>query len=66
MATIVVLAGAASAQTATTVAPSDGLPAENPNAGAAGLVFFAVVGIIIIGGVLLYLRNRPPRDPTPG
>lgn len=55
---------AASAQSGTTVAPPVTLPAENPGSTAAGVVFFGVTGAIILGALLLYLRNRRPRVTT--
>ena len=55
----------AAAQTDPTVPPTTVLPAENPNSTAAGIVFFGVSGVIIVGALVLYLRNRRPRVPQP-
>lgn len=57
---LTVSAGAAWAQSGTTDAPPVTTPAENPGSTAAGFVFFGVTGAIIVGALLLYLRNRRP------
>jgi hypothetical protein len=56
----------AGAQTTTLVTPPTTLPAENPGSTAAGIVFFGVTAVIIVGALVLYLRNRRPRTPGPG
>jgi len=61
---VALLATTASAQSSTTVTPPVTLPAENPGSTAAGVVFFGVTGAIIIGALILYLRNRRQRVPT--
>lgn len=66
VAATVVVAGPAAAQSATTLAPTTTLPAENPGSTAAGIVFFGVTGVIIVGALVLYLRNRRPKVPTGG
>jgi hypothetical protein len=56
----------AGAQTTTLPAPPTTLPAENPGSTAAGIVFFGVTAVIILGALILYLRNRRPKVPDPG
>lgn len=67
---LVVLATAlaipAGAQSATTLAPTTTLPAENPGSTAAGVVFFGVCAVVIVGALVLYLRNRRPNVTAPG
>ena len=59
-------AGPAGAQTTSLPTPPTTLPAENPGSTAAGIVFFGVTAVIIVGALVLYLRNRRPRVPGPG
>ena len=59
------LASPAGAQSATTLAPPTTLPAENPGSTAAGVVFFGVCAVVIVGALVLYLRNRRPRVAAP-
>ena len=59
------LASPAGAQSATTLAPPTTLPAENPGSTTAGVVFFGVCAVVIVGALVLYLRNRRPRVAAP-
>jgi hypothetical protein len=54
----------AGAQTSTSAVTTTTVPAENPGSTAAGIVFFGVSGVIVVGALLLYLRNRRPRPPA--
>ena len=48
-------------QTTTTTFPL--VPTERPSSTAGALVFFATFAIIVGGGLVLYFRHRPPREP---
>ena len=62
---LTVLAGAAGAQSTTTLSPTTTVPAENPGSTAAGFVFFGISAAIVVGALVLYLRNRRPRVASP-
>jgi hypothetical protein len=55
------LAGPAGAQSSTTLAPTTTMPGENPGSTAGSVVFFGVCGVILVGALVLFLRNRRPR-----
>jgi hypothetical protein len=56
----------AGAQTTSLPTPPTTLPAENPGSTAAGVVFFGVTAVMIVGALILYLRNRRPKVASPG
>jgi hypothetical protein len=41
--------------------PTSTVAPENPGSTAAGVVFFGVCAVVIVGALVLYLRNRKPK-----